>query len=60
MIRAVKVKPKLYLESFGKRACTMGYLRQGLEVWSWPVKILSDLKVQVWINKTLETIQLDQ
>lgn len=56
----VKAKPKLYLESVGKRACTMGYLRQGLEVWSWPVKILSDFKAHAWIDKTLEMIQLDQ
>lgn len=55
----MKIRPRLYVESVGKRSCAMGWFGQGLEFWSWPVKLLSNFKASVWLPKTLETIRLE-
>ncbi|MFN3284148.1 MAG: amylo-alpha-1,6-glucosidase, partial [Pseudothermotoga sp.] len=53
------VRPRLYIESVGKRSCAMGWFGRGLEFWSWPLKLLSNYKASVWLSKTLEMVDLE-
>lgn len=59
MTKLVKIRPRLYVESVGKRSCAMGWFGQGLEFWSWPVKLLGNFKASVWLPRTLETVRLE-
>ncbi|WP_448531751.1 amylo-alpha-1,6-glucosidase [Pseudothermotoga sp.] len=54
MKKTLKTRQRLYLESIGKRSCMMGFFGQGWEVWSWPVKLIANLKASVWIPKTMD------
>ncbi|MDI3473383.1 MAG: hypothetical protein PWQ48_1664 [Thermotogaceae bacterium] len=54
------ISHRRYVESSGKRSCIMGYLGKGLEVWSYPVKILRNLKTNVFIRKTSERFELTE
>ncbi len=59
MERTVRVRPRLYIESVGKRSCAMGWFGRGLEFWSWPLKLLSNYKTSAWLSKTLEMVDLE-
>ncbi|MCD6545643.1 MAG: hypothetical protein J7K69_03180 [Thermotogae bacterium] len=52
------LKYKRYIESSGKKSCIMGYLNKGFEVWSYPVKLLRDLKRHIFVNETNEKFEL--
>jgi len=51
-------KRKLYIESSGKNSCIMGFLGKGLEVWSYPVKLIRGLKATIFIEKVSEKFEL--
>ena len=44
MVWASPAVKGLYLESAGKKACSMGYHGKGLEFWSYPMKLISDFR----------------
>ncbi len=49
----------LYLESAGKKACAMGYHGKGLEVWSYPMKLISDFRETLVLPEKKIRLELD-
>ena len=59
MQKKISARKGLYLESAGKGCLINGYLGKGIEIWSYPLKIIRNYKASLYLPEKYENIDIE-
>jgi len=59
MQKKISARKGLYLESAGKGCLINGYLGKGVEIWSYPLKIIRNYKASLYLPEKYENIDIE-
>jgi glycogen debranching enzyme len=56
----VPAQPEKYIDSTGRRAAILGHEDGTFEAWIYPIKVLRDFRLSVYVDDTLEPVPVSQ